>query len=202
MSAVTFDPVRHVYRVDGRKIPNVTGVLHACGVVDDYWFTEIARQRGSAVHKATELIDRGCLDESSVDPRLLGYLEAYQNFKDNCRPDWTHIEQRVFDPIHRYAGTLDRAGHLGATDRLWVIDLKTGAPQRWVRLQLVAYANALRVDTGKFYHRASLQLKESGRFILTPYGADLYQTDLMAFTGAMALLRWMKREEDMTCRPN
>jgi len=199
-SDVRYFDATHTYTVGDRAIAHVTGVLKAAGVINDYWFTEIGRQRGSAVHMAAALLDQGRLDGSSVDPRIRGYLEGYLDFKARYRPDWTHVEEIVYSPTYNYAGRVDRAGYLNGTDRLWVVDLKTGAPQRWVRLQLVAYAQALREETGEHYARASLELKADGRFTLTPYDNEphRYRYDLAAFTGAMALLRWLKREENMT----
>ena len=60
---LTFVPTKHRYLLDGRVVPGVTSILKAAGYVDDTYFTEYARDRGSAAHAATHYYDEGDLDE-------------------------------------------------------------------------------------------------------------------------------------------
>ena len=53
----TFDPDTHQYWVGGEKVLSVTQILKTCGLIDDTWYTEKGRQRGQAVHLATQLYD-------------------------------------------------------------------------------------------------------------------------------------------------
>jgi hypothetical protein len=102
---------------------------------------QAAARRGTAVHFALELLDRGELDRASIDPALEGYVVAYERFLVESRFIPAHIEHRVFHGIHRYAGTLDRTGLLDET--LTVLDFKTGLVLPGHALQLAAYANCL-----------------------------------------------------------
>ena len=58
---LTFDPVAHIYRLDGVVVPNVTGILRDEGFVDASWFTPYAAERGTKAHRAIELYDEGDL---------------------------------------------------------------------------------------------------------------------------------------------
>ena len=50
-----FDAATHIYTVDGRRLPNVTGVLKEV-FGERPWWTEEARQRGQMIHLAVEII--------------------------------------------------------------------------------------------------------------------------------------------------
>jgi hypothetical protein len=190
----------HEYMCDTVRLPHVTGVLKASGVVDARWYTHYARQRGLAVHVACDLIDEDNLDADSVDPRLVGYLDAYLKFLNEHNPAYQFSEELVYSNLYRYAGTLDRAGVVETYPCPLVIDLKTGDPGRAVRLQLSGYAQALREQTGKMWRRASLWLRPDGTYRWQVYDQDphLYREDLNAYLAALTLLRWMNREEDAT----
>jgi hypothetical protein len=204
MAQVTFDSEQHVYSLGSQALPHVTGVLKATGVIDTRWYQQLHADRGSAVHTATVLLDDNRLDQASVDPRIRGYLDAYLLFMAVTEADWQHTEHIVYSQLYRYAGRLDRAGVVGwggtLSNRPWVVDIKTGQPQRWARLQLAGYAQALREETGKVYQRATLWLRVDGSYRLEPYDRQphTYREDLNAFLGGLALLRWMGREGEAT----
>lgn len=150
--SVNFDPAEHLYTLAGRPLINVTRVL-------DYFNTElrqipetilaIARGRGTAVHTASALDDRGVLDESSCDDNTLAYLEGYRQFRKDSGFAPTLIEARVYHPQMDYAGTLDRGGTLNGK---WAqIDLKTGVPSRFEALQTAAYSDAWEHGGGKAF---------------------------------------------------
>jgi hypothetical protein len=78
-----FNPVTHTYAWGGQHVPSVTQILRP---LVDYssipeHVLEIARDRGTRVHKATELDDAGTLDMDSVTEDIAGYLRAWQQFK-------------------------------------------------------------------------------------------------------------------------
>ena len=61
----TFDPIEHIYRFDGQRVPSVTQILEPLidysGVPNGV--LQYAADRGTAVHLATEFYDDGDLDE-------------------------------------------------------------------------------------------------------------------------------------------
>ena len=73
---VPFDREKHEYRAGGRQLFGVTTVLKRAGIVDDEWWNEQARDRGSKVHDAIQFLDEGCLDWDKLDPALVGYVQA------------------------------------------------------------------------------------------------------------------------------
>lgn len=142
MTELTFDRATHTYRYGGRVVPSVTTVLRAIDNFDrvDPELLERARLFGSHVHLATDLFDKGELDEEGLDLPLLPYLNAYKTFLSETGFVVTHSEQQIYNRQRRYAGTLDKRGTWkGAT---WLLDLKSGAVPRSVGLQTAAYQQA------------------------------------------------------------
>ncbi len=138
---LTFEEKRHKYFWDGQPVVSVTQAL---SIVDERWKDPFYLLRGSYVHRATELYDRDELDESSIDPQILPYLNSYRMFlqETDFRPRW--IESQHFHPQHKYAGTIDRMGSLNGNQVL--IDLKSGGPARVDDLQVAAYWELTRND--------------------------------------------------------
>ncbi len=118
------------------------------------------------IHLATAYYDRDELDESTVDERIRGYFEAYLKFRSDTGFIPIHIEHRLFHPIYKYAGTLDRIGPLN--NRKALIDLKSGVEVPVDPLQDAAYwelckANKIPVD--KLF---DLYLHDTGKYNLEP----------------------------------
>jgi hypothetical protein len=180
---ITLDE-NHVYRDGDKTIPGVTDTLKAAGLIDTRWFDDYSRERGSLVHAATALFDRGELDEDSLDPVLRPYLDGWTRFlgETGFQPD--RIEQIVFNPLHRYAGTLDRTGRMGGKG--WLLDIKSGAAQAWTALQTAAYAACL-PGTWK---RGSVELPGDGTYRLTEYKD---RTDFAVFCGALNVAKWKQQ---------
>lgn len=135
MEALTFDAATHRYRVGDRFVPNITLI-----VPSDYSHVrpdvlEKARQRGHAVHKATELYDLGVLDWSTLDPKVEPYLVAWISFLADyeCEFEPYDIERLLYHPIDHYAGTGDRP-------RLWLRPPGAGQTRRLVTLEIKSIA--------------------------------------------------------------
>lgn len=118
---------------------HVTEVLRLAGLVDERWFTEEARDRGTAVHTAARYFDEGDLDDGSVDPSIAAKLGAYRLFIAEMAPEILAVEESVTDHLLGYCGTLDR--RLRINDREGVLDIKCGAESPWHCLQLMFYAH-------------------------------------------------------------
>lgn len=132
-----FDTANHVYLFAGERMPSVTEVLYAEGLIDKTWYNDGARTRGDYVAKATAMYDRGVLNIAALDDRLRPYVNAWAT----CRlaMGWDKfrvIETPFYLPALRICGT---------PDRVWeqtVIDIKAGQPEDWHGLQLVPYGDA------------------------------------------------------------
>ena len=105
-----FDEERHVYTLDGIVLPSVTGVLKAEGFIDTRFFDEYSRTRGTLVHLATEYDDTGELDEDSLDPVIVPYVEAWRKFKKESGFVVEAVETAMCNKTHRFAGKIDRRG--------------------------------------------------------------------------------------------
>jgi hypothetical protein len=82
---------------------------------------EAAAARGTAVHKATEELDKtgGVI----VDDDYAAYVQAYAAFLHEHEAVWELTEHSLWHPEHRYAGTIDRYGLIDGERVL--VDLKT-----------------------------------------------------------------------------
>lgn len=140
---LSFNETEHWYFVDAVRVPSVTQVLELSGLVD-YSFIppatrNMALKRGSMVHQATAWDDEGDLDESSLDPALVGYVEGWRKFRADTGFTPDQIEHRGFHPRYMYAGTKDRRGTFTGKSSKYDLDIKCGKAQPWVWLQLAAY---------------------------------------------------------------
>lgn len=144
LAELTFDPEGHVYRYNGRVVPSVTQVLSVLSA-NDYAYVdgdvlEEARRRGTHVHEMIDLDNRGKLCEATLPAGLRPYLKQWRLFLQESGFIVTASETRVYNRIHRYAGTADVGSMQGTS---WVLDVKTGSMPRTVGPQTAAYQHAL-----------------------------------------------------------
>ena len=194
---IHLDQLTHTYTTEaGTRVPGVTSVIEPleryAGV--DPAVLEWASERGRAVHLACDLLDEGDLDERSLDPEIVPYVEAYCCFLEEARPSWSAIEHVVHSERYGYAGRLDRVGTLAClrgSPRV-VCDIKTVAALSPVTgLQLAAYAEALRTDQRtKTLRRFALQLRHDGAYRLKEYTE---RSDLSVFLAQLTVAGWCRR---------
>ena len=169
-----FDPVAHVYSVDGLRVPSVTGILKATGFGGDYAaipvaVLEAARQRGIAVHGFCEQIDRG--EQPVVLAKLQPYVDAYEQCRAETRLEVIETEQAVFHPEMLYAGRFDLVAWVNGARAL--IDRKVVATIEHlaVAVQTAAYAGARNAMLPQEPVEAlySLHLRQDGSYRLEEY---------------------------------
>lgn len=107
---ITFDEEHHIYTVNGEVIPSVTTILKKAGLTPDWsnvpdieWYAD----RGKAIHTATEMWENGTLDDDSLDPRIVGHVEAYKSFRRDFPATVTAQEIMLWHPVYKYAGRID-----------------------------------------------------------------------------------------------
>lgn len=164
---VTFDEASHTYWCGSQRIPGVTEVLRPLVNFDRVPPAVLAAKAdlGRRVHFAAQLHDEDDLDEASIEPDVLPYLEAYRRFLAETGAVIVNNEARVFSPVYRYAGTLDRV--LLLNGQHWMVDLKTSlVTPATVGPQTAAYLRAL--DNPAVTHRAALRLRPDGTYRLDP----------------------------------
>ena len=101
----------HTYTVDGEEFPSVSEISRFAsreiyGDVMQYNLDN-ACSRGSAVHKATEILDK--YSKCECDEDIVPYVQAYIKFrKDFEIGDYVAIEKALANEELKYAGTIDR----------------------------------------------------------------------------------------------
>jgi hypothetical protein len=182
--SLQFDPELHEYAWNGRLVPSVTQVLRSAlgdpfrGVASDVF--ERKRQIGSAAHKACELDALGTLDESTVHPAVVPYLEAWRAFLRESNFQVYETETHLYSDAYGFAGTPDFIGVLGGAN-MCVIDLKTGLPMIQAAFQTAGYAIlAGEIGNSAMVSRYALQALPNGRYKLMPYTAPSDFADFLA----------------------
>lgn len=192
---LTFQDDGHVYRLDGEIVPSVTQLIEGvyAGAYDRIPEAILERKSaiGVAVHFGTELIDADELDESSVDPVIVPYLDAYREFLAREKPQWTMSERALAHPTWRYAGRLDRAGIV--REKQSTVDVKTVAQLHpAIGVQTAAYdllyQHAVSRPTPS--QRFALQLKPDGTYRLVPYTEP---DDYRVFLALLSVHNWVKK---------
>lgn len=126
---VRFEREGHTYTLaSGVVVPSLSEVIRESGRFPPFPETpkmDFLRNRGTLVHQAIAYALRGTLDQSSVDERIKGYLEAASNVMADLELQPLEIELVLVDRSHRYAGALDLLCK-DRRDALVIIDWKTG----------------------------------------------------------------------------
>ncbi|WP_284459710.1 PD-(D/E)XK nuclease family protein [Cupriavidus campinensis] len=191
MSALLFDEASHTYTADGVVIPSVTQIL---APLNDLSFIkpdvlQYKRELGTAVHKATELYDQGELDEATVPAVVQPYLDGWIRLRAELSFEILGMEERVFHPAHRYAGTYDRLVLLDGKRCIW--DLKTGGMFPSYGPQTAAYKNAVEKASGKRVEgRFTVELRDDGTYRLHEMSDP---EDWPVFLGCLALHRFKNK---------
>lgn len=179
---IQFDPSTHTYTLNGVVVPSVTQILRECGIIDTSRYAPGSAERGTAVHLACQLHDENDLDEASLDPQIVPYLEGWRRFIKECAFEPQSIEQIVVSGTYGYAGTLDRTGLLYG--RPAILDIKSGSPEPWASLQLAGYAEALGEPNRR---RLAVHLPGDGTYRLHEYRDP---SDRRVFLSAVAVCQW------------
>lgn len=184
---ISFDPESHVYRTDGgNPVLSVTTIIRRAGLSDPRFYSDEARDRGTAAHLAIQYINEGTLDDDTVHERILPYVLGYRRWLSQSGFVVEQAERIVHNPIYGYAGTVDIVGTLNGLPA--VVDVKTGTMQPWTALQLAAYAEA--IAPRKNILRFGLEIRQDSSYRFEQFAE---RTDFDVFAGACALVKWKER---------
>lgn len=172
---IEFDYDKHTYLVDGVDFPSLSKILETVGLVDKRFYKPEHAERGQNIHELTALLDRDFITMDDVLPIYKGYCEAWLQFKIDCKAKFTSIEKPVAHGIYRYACTPDRIGEVNG--KAGVVDIKSGGPERWHGVQLIAQALAVGLEYAGLY---GVYLKEDGKYNLTEYKCHPYHNVFMS----------------------
>lgn len=197
-SKLEFNEEEHIYRLNGTIIPSVTQALE---VITDFskvdpTVLKKAQELGTAVHKTTELYDRGTLDLNSVHDKVAPYLYAYIDFLEDSDYQIEGIEEIIYSKKYKYAGMLDRRGRFPRTTAKTstdVLDLKTVAQMGpSVGPQVAAYGNGILEQ--KEFRKVSLyglQLKGNGSYKLHKYKDEEWHRYFSTFVSCLNIYNYM-----------
>lgn len=176
----------HKYVVDAIKYPSVTQILQKTGFIDTRWFDEWSRDRGSLVHLIIKWHINNELDESTVDPELQGYLDAWKKFERDTGFESQFVEKPMHSPEYGFCGTPDNIGMLN--NKRSGLDYKSGIIAPWTGLQLAGYE----ILHGARMNRYGLQLKQDGKYSIKPF-TD--RNDKRVFLSALACYNWQNNHK-------
>ena len=181
---IEFNEAAHIYKVDGEPFISVTQVIAAAGLYGDatQYFTERSRDRGRFVHRAIEFYLLGKLDESTIDPDLRGYFDAYLAFEKDTVFYPGFIEHTLYSIPLQVAGRVDLIGPWkgGAA----ILDIKTSSTVSPVTgIQLAGYEYLF----GSPAKRFALHLGAEGKYRLIEFSD---RADRGVFLAACTLYNW------------
>lgn len=125
MSELLLDENHH-YTLDGKGLDGLTSTIQEAGLIGNFG-TEWHMDKGTAIHLATEYYDKGTLDESTVDPEIVGYLESWKRFRKEQNYTPIAIEYVIYHPELMVGSKVDR---------LPLLDIKSGSQVPWHALQI------------------------------------------------------------------
>lgn len=192
-----FDEANHIYRLDGVVIPSVTQVLKGAGLIDfskvPPSLLEAACKFGTAVHKATELWDKGTLDEESLDPNLRPYLNGWILFRQEYGFEPISIEEILYSKIYRIAGTPDRIGKWRIDDSIIIPDIKTGfelSPANAIQLSGYELMYKENLKGKHKIKRMSISLNEESTYKIQEYKD---KGDVNILIAALSIYNWRQK---------
>jgi hypothetical protein len=178
-----YDDEKHEYRLDGRKLVSVTGVLKAAGLLDQIWPDDDARWRGEATHKAVELYAKGTLDPATVDPRIQPRLDAFAKFQRDTGFRMIESEKPYYNPAYNLACKPDLFG-IFPDGSEGLVEIKSGGLAKWVRLQVAG--QDITLGGGRPRSRWGLSLA-GGKPSVQRYNDP---DDISIFMSAMNVAHW------------
>lgn len=176
----------HIYRVNGVEVPSVTQILSGVGIIANPFYSDYGADRGTKVHRATELYDRDNLDEDSLDPVLRPYVESWARFRAEKDFVPSLIEKRLYAQTYGFCGTVDRVGKFNGVET--VVEIKSGSPEPWHKIQLGGYRLLLNLNSIKCVSRISVYLSDHGYKVVLHTNAH----DDSLFLSALAVYNFKK----------
>lgn len=172
MPQVFLDEASHVYwdKEQKKNYDSVTTIIKALGLSRNYEnISSFYSERGKAVHKVVELVDKGTLLESTVSDVIKPYLEGYRKFLRDSGYKPHAWEVALGHEVLRFAGTIDKVGYLPKLG-LGIMDVKTGdgTIDPAVEDQLCGYDVLWSEDNPDMpaMWRYALQLRSNGTYAL------------------------------------
>jgi len=163
--------------------------------IEKAYFTEEARNRGTAVHEAAHAHLVG-LWVPTLPPGWQPYFDSFRRWADARVDKVVLAEERMESKLYGYNGKPDLVAVLRGEDFNTLADWKTAmASSWWWVLQNVSYRQ-LAHENGIPTHRGiSVRLKSDGSMPkIYDYSNRSMQADLNVFLGGLVMYNFRKRE--------
>lgn len=188
-SGLKFDPATHTYTVGPLTYPSVTQILEDVGMIDKTWFTEEGADRGTRIHRAIEDFDNNTLNWDEVGEDIVPYIMAWSQYKEDKKIEVLESEVMFAHGYYKYAGTIDKL--VKENNKNGIREIKTGQPQKWHRLQAVAYYSGYNNYIERKHHQPIdldiIYLRKNGKY--QAVGVD-YMGTVDVWECALKLYRW------------
>jgi hypothetical protein len=116
---------------------SVTEILKEAGIAVFFGDNTEAKERGTNVHLACDLDDAGNLDEATLLPEYLPYLEQWRGWKKLTGAVIEKTELRLVSQKHGFGGTIDNVLSFGG--KRYLCDKKTGGNYESTAFQTAGY---------------------------------------------------------------
>lgn len=200
----SLSPAGYVH--DGRVYPRVTQVLGVLakpsleawrlrvGAGEAERISSMARELGTRVHAALEMINRGVPPPNG---ELTPFVQIYRQWFAREVTGVIAVEQFVLHDVDIYAGTLDLVARLRRDGLLYLIDLKTSNSSDMThRLQTAAYVDAWHaMGRERIAGRLIVRLPSREPGVLYEHTLDEFAKDRLAWRAALRLWRWAGRHK-------
>ena len=158
---LSYDGEDHEHYMGLRRIYSVTQILSLAGKIDTRWYKSGSAEIGTTIHKQCSDIKEGIFHDSEQ-----AKIEAFKNWIKFSEHDFeiVEMEQPFMSTKFYFCGKIDILAK--RSGKYCVIDIKSGAPEKWHETQLGAYAEMIRETYGLKYlpDGYGLYLKTGGKF--------------------------------------
>lgn len=139
---LTFDEEQHRYTIDSYPVSGITGLIRRHRLDENFKFIpEEAKEKGIRIHEAVYFdgeheagLNPLPLDESTVEPEELGYVEAARRARRELKLEATGLEVLVGSDLYWYATKIDFIG-LAGVDPI-IINWKSGPEYKSYAVQM------------------------------------------------------------------
>jgi hypothetical protein len=185
----------HRYSLNGVTLPGITQTLRLTGFVDESWFTEESRDRGTATHRACWYLAEGELDWATVDPAILPRVEAFARFLEEHKPKLLAAERPLYSAVYRFAGTFDFVFEAPTLGGIIDLEVKTGKAGLAAKLQTAGQKVLIEEQMGlKNVGRYGFELTANGRYRFVPHTAP---RNKVMFLNAVAMVHERINEKEL-----
>lgn len=188
-----FEERTHTYMLDDKELSSVTEIIKPiqsyAGVPKH--IMELARQKGNATHTAVKLHHEDDLDIESLDLQIVPRFDAWLQFLVDTKANIIGWEKPMCSKIYQYAGMPDLWFDIGKIT--YLTDIKPNSMFNWYPIQLSGYQQLLKEHEGiTGVQRATLQLKDDGKYKFTPYSRAQDAKDMSVFSSLLNIHQWRK----------